>query len=248
MAAELTFDELLALAEESDDVLGLYLFGSRGRQLMVDERSDWDVCVVLRDDEALGRFDAEYPYVHGARVEIASTTLTDLRESGSIGSSSEWGRYAAAHVEVLVDKTDGEIVRIVEEKEWIPAAERGALVRDALDAYVNSTYRSLRYGTRLDATESLSPALRTIFGLAGRVRPFNKYLDWELRNHPLEGWDADTLLRLVDGIADGDRAAQHELFRLVEVSAREGGFAAVIDSWEPDVAWLRGEVDYRCAR
>jgi predicted nucleotidyltransferase len=90
VAAELTFEELLALAHEQDDILGLYLFGSRGRNVMVDERSDWDVCVVLRDDDALARFDATYPYAHGARVEIASTTLAELRESGAIGSSSEY--------------------------------------------------------------------------------------------------------------------------------------------------------------
>jgi len=121
-------------------------------------------------------------------------------------------------------------------------------VRDALDAYVNSTYRSLRYGTRLDAVESLAPALRAIFGLAGRIRPFNKYLEWELRHHPLEGWDADALLRLVDGVADADRSAGHELFQQVEAAARASGFGAVLDAWEPDLAWLRGDSDYRWAR
>jgi len=105
VAADLTFERLLAVVQGRDDVLGLYLFGSRGRGLMVDERSDWDVCVVLRDDESLERFDAQYPYEHGARVEIASTTLAALRERGAIGSPSEWGRYAAAHFEVLLDKT-----------------------------------------------------------------------------------------------------------------------------------------------
>lgn len=248
MAAELTFEQLLELAEARDDVLGLYVFGSRGRSLMVDERSDWDVCVILRDEEALERFDAEYPYEHGSRVEIASTTLAGLRENGAIGSPSEWARYAAAHVDVVVDKTGGEITRVVEEKEWIPEADRDNLVRVALDAYVNSTYRSLRYGTRLDALESIPPLLRTLFGIAGRVRPFNKYLEWELRHHPLEGWDADTLLPLIDRVADADWPAQHELFRLVEQAARSAGLGAVLDSWEPDVAWLRGEADYRCAR
>jgi predicted nucleotidyltransferase len=49
----LTFERLLAVARERDDVLGLFLFGSRGRRYMVDASSDWDVCVVLRDEVAL---------------------------------------------------------------------------------------------------------------------------------------------------------------------------------------------------
>ncbi len=32
---------------------------------MVDERSDWDVCVVLVDAEAREAFDREFPYSHG---------------------------------------------------------------------------------------------------------------------------------------------------------------------------------------
>ena len=40
-------DDLLDVVRSRDDVVGVYLFGSRGRDFMVDERSDWDVCVVL---------------------------------------------------------------------------------------------------------------------------------------------------------------------------------------------------------
>jgi hypothetical protein len=35
--------------------------------------------------------------------------------------------------------------------------------------------------------------------------------------------------------------AQQALFRDAERLAREHGFGEVIDGWEPDVAWLRGE-------
>jgi predicted nucleotidyltransferase len=164
----LTFERLLAVAQEREDVLGLFLFGSRGRQYMVDASSDWDVCVVVADEAARKRFDGEYPYVHGAQVEISSTTIEELRVAGVVGTATEQARYAAAHVDVLIDKTGGEMAKIVASKEWIPPADRDRLIRDALDSYINSTYRSLRYGTRLDAVESLPPALRTIFGLAGR--------------------------------------------------------------------------------
>lgn len=241
----MTIDELLAYCEASDDVLAAYLFGSRGRGVGVDEQSDWDVWIVARDDDALARIEEQFPLVHGDPVEAASSTLDGLRRHGAIGSRSEWGRYQHAHVDVRVDKTDGELARVLAEKELIPPERRDEVVRDALGGFVNSTYRSLRYGTRLDAAESIPYALRAIFGLAGRVRPYNKYLEWELRNHQLPGWQAETLLPLIAGVLDGDRASQHRLFRLVERDARAHGFDAEIDGWEPDVPWLRGEGEYR---
>ena len=234
------FEELLEVAGSREEIVGLYVFGSRGRDFMVDERSDWDVCVVLADREACEAFDREFPYAHGARVEIVSATLAELR-----GNESEHGRYAAAHADVVLDKTGGELTRVVAEQESLPAGSRDAIVRDALDGYVNQTYRSLRYGTLLDAVEAIPHALRTIFALAGRVRPYNKYLEWELRRHPLDDWNADDLLQLLDRVLTGEPDAQRELFRRIEDPARREGFGDVIDGWEPDVEWLRGSGGYR---
>ena len=236
----MTFEDLLEAARSREDVVGLYVFGSRGRDFMVDERSDWDVCVVLADPEARERFDREFPYAHGARVEIVSTTLDGIRDE-----SSEHGRYAAAHADVVLDKTGGELTRVVAGQESLPSGTRDAVVREALDGYINQTYRSLRYGTRLDAVEAIPYALRTIFALENRVRPYNKYLEWELRHHPLDGWTAGDLLPLLDRVLTGERKAQHELFELIEEPARREGFGDVVDGWEPDVDWLRGQGDYR---
>jgi hypothetical protein len=235
-----SFDDLLEIARAREEVVGLYVFGSRGRNLMVDERSDWDVCVVLADREARDGFDREFPYAHGARVEIVSATLDGIRNE-----RSEHGRYAAAHADVVLDKTGGELTRVVAELESLPSGTRDAVVREALDGYINQTYRSLRYGTRLDAVEAVPYALRTIFALQDRVRPYNKYLEWELRHHPLEGWTAEELPPLLDRVLTGEPEAQHELFNLLEDQAREAGFGEVVDGWEPDVPWLRGSGEYR---
>jgi hypothetical protein len=235
-----SFDDLLEVARSRDEILGVYVFGSRGRGFMVDERSDWDVCVVLEGFEALEGFNREFPYVHGARVEIVAATLDEIRDD-----PSEHGRYAAAHADVVLDKTGGELARVVTEQESLPSGTRDAVVREALDGYINQTYRSLRYGTRLDAIEAIPHALRTIFALADRVRPYNKYLEWELLRHPLEGWTADELLPLLDRVLTGEPEAQRELFERIEGPARSEGFGDVIDGWEPDVAWLRGQSEYR---
>ena len=236
----IAYEELLESARGRDEVVGMYVFGSRGRGFMVDERSDWDVCVVLADAAARDEFAREFPSGHGARVEIVTATLDDLR-----GNRSEHWRYAAAHADVVLDKTDGELTRVVAEQESLPSGTRDAVVREALDGNINQTYRSLRYGTRLDAAEAIPYALRTIFALEDRVRPYNKYLEWELRHHPLEGWKADELLPLLDRVLTGDAETQRELFRRIEEAARRDGFGDVVDGWEPDVAWLRGEGGYR---
>ena len=207
---------------------------------MVDERSDWDVCVVLVGRETRQEFDREFPYAHGSGVEIVSTTLDELRST-----SSEHSRYAAAHADVVLDKTGGELTHVVAELESLPAGSRDAVVRDALDGYINQTYRALPYGTRLDAVEAIPYALRTIFALADRVRPYNKYLEWELRHHPLEDWTADELLPLLDRVLTGEPEALRELFRRIEGPVRREGFGEVLDGWEPDVPWLRGEAGYR---
>jgi Nucleotidyltransferase domain len=235
-----SLDDLLEVARSREEVVGLYVFGSRGRDFMVDDRSDWDVCVVLSSPEARDAFAREFPSAHGAPVEITTATLQELR-----GNRSEHGRYAAAHAQVVLDKTGGELTSVVAEQESLSPGTRDAIVRAALDEYVNQTYRSLRYGTRLDAVEAIPPALRTIFALGGRVRPYNKYLEWELRHHPLEGWTADEVLPLLDRVLTGETEAQHELFKRIEEPARRAGFGDVIDGWEPDVDWLRGKAEYR---
>jgi hypothetical protein len=235
----LTFEDLLAVARERDEVLGLYVFGSRGRDFMVDERSDWDVCVVLSDHDAREAFDAEFPYEHGAQIEIVTWTLDELRSD-----ASEHGRYARAHARIELDKT-GELAAVLAGMESLPDGTRDTVVREALDGYINQMYRSLRYGTTLDAIESIPYALRTIFALEDRVRPYNKYLEWELRHHPLADWDADEFLPLLDRLLTGEPSSQHELFNRMEQLARREGFGDVVDGWEPDVEWLRGEGEYR---
>ena len=55
----------------------------------------------------------------------------------------------------------------------------------------------------------------------------------------------DELLPLLDRLLTGQAEAQHELFRRIEEPARRAGFGDVVDGWEPDVRWLRGEGGYR---
>jgi hypothetical protein len=142
------------------------------------------------------------------------------------------------------------LAAILETKRSVQPEARSAILRDSLDAYINSTYRSLRYrlvgagaGVRLDAAAAVPPLLDFLFAVEGRVRPFNKYLEPELARRPLAGGviGIDRLLAVLDGVVDD----QHAVFRDVERVARDNGLDEIVDEWEPDVAWLRGDEPYR---
>jgi predicted nucleotidyltransferase len=233
-----SFESFLDEARDDANVLGVVLVGSRGKGAQVTDASDVDAWVVVGDPGRFGRHSR-----HGDPVEYIVASLESFRRYALPGEPSRWDAYSFSHVEPLIDKLDGEIARLVREK---AVAAPGAAA-DFLDGYVNLYYRSAKnhaagraVEAHLDAAESMPWLLDFVFAAEGRVRPFNKWLLWELEHHPLDAhWDGlvDAIARVV---ADGDLADQQALFRRVEEYARAHGFADVVDGWEPDVAFLRG--------
>jgi hypothetical protein len=225
--------QLVRAARDDDNVLGIVVGGSRGKGAYVTDASDWDVYVAARDPSAVASTE------RGVRIELFPQTLDELR------ATPRWNRYTFAHVRPVLDKTGGELEQIVAELGRRDPATAG----EWLDAYVNSLYRSLRndglgleLASRLDAAESVPWWLEFVFTSDGRVRPYNKWLRWELETHPLgEPWSAPTILpRLERIVATGDVDEQRALFGLTEAFARERGLGEVIDGWDPDVPFLRG--------
>ena len=221
-------DPLLAETRDDDNVVGVVLFGSRGKGAFVTERSDWDVFVVVREHRG------ERPFVHGASLETVEVTLDELRNQPT------WNRYSLTWLEPQLDKT-GEVAAALRDAVRVDPATAG----EPLDGYVNSYYRSaknariaLGLASLLDAQESVGWFLEFVFTVHGRVRPFNKWLAWELEHHPLPWNDLPRLERIA---CTGDIAEQQALFRDAESLARGHGLGGVIDGWEPDVAWLRGD-------
>ena len=245
MSADEAYAELRALARRDPNVVGLFLGGSRGKGIAT-EQSDYDVYVIVRRN--VGDYRRRFPLRHGDDPEIIVLSLAELRRHGAIGSESEWNRYNFAHVTVEFDKTGGEIQQLVDEKGSLPRDAARSIAAEALDGYINHYYRSAKnfrdgneLAGRLDAAESVPYFLTTLFALNERVRPFNKYLRWELEQYPLPGaeWSSERLLPLLDAAVAGDLAAQRTLFRKIEPLARGRGQGAVIDGWADDVDWLR---------
>ncbi len=236
---ERDYRAFLASAAADENVVGVVLSGSRGAGAFVTDRSDFDVFVIER------AVDDRWQFVHGAAIEMVPLALDAFATYALPGSSAAWNRPAFLYARVEIDKLDGEIERMVDRKRRLTTDESLALAREALDDYINSFYRSLKnleggrdLEGRLDAAESIAPLLTAVFAMAGRVRPFNKWLAHELRREPLA---IEGFLERIDRVRrDADPAEQRALFRDVERLARAGGHGAVVDGWEPDVAWLRG--------
>lgn len=220
-------DELLARAGEDENVVGVVVHGSRGRGLHVHEGSDWDVIVVVR--EPTGCYDSAER--GGALESFEVTSLADV---------PTWMLPAVTWTTPVLDKTGAVAAQLAKVTEIDPTT-----AAEPLDAYINSYYRSaknarsgLELAALLDAQESIPNYLDFVFAVHGRVRPYNKWLEWELREHPLP-FDLD-LPRTTRIARTGDLTEQQALFRATESIARERGHGATIDGWEPDVAWLRG--------
>ena len=220
-------DELLERARDDENVIGVVVHGSRGHGMHVHEGSDWDVIVVVR--EPLGRYDSE----RGSALEPV--------EVSSLAELPEWMLPAVTWATPSLDKTGAVQAQLEEVTKVDPAT-----AAEPLDGYVNSYYRSaknvrvdLGLASLLDAQESIPFYLQFVFAVHGRVRPYNKWLEWELHEHPLRV-DVD-VARLEQIARTGDLAEQQALFRDTEALAREHGHGSTIDGWEPDVPWLRGE-------
>ncbi len=232
------YGDLLQRARADNNVLGLILAGSRGAGIFATDRSDFDTYLILRTSDDAWRAG------HGEPVEVWPMTLDEFRRHALMGAPDAWNRPTFLHVRVEIDKLGGEIQQLVEHKARLTPDEVGRTVPDALDGYINSLYRSLKnleagrqLAGWLDAVESLALLLTTAFALEGRVRPFNKYLRHELERRPLPTIGLTTIERMArEAMPD----VQRVVFRDVERRAREAGFGSVVDGWEPDVAWLRG--------
>ena len=241
----LSYAELRRLLQDEPELVGIVLGGSRGKRALVSPGSDHDVYLIVSANQAAWR--ERFPFRHGDAVETIVMSLDEFRTHAEPGTETYWNRYTFAHVEPELDHTGGELTRLVVEKGRLPAEVVDATVVASLDDYINFYYRSaknhergLRDAARLDAAESLPPLLTALFALERRVRPYNKWLAWELEHHPLATAPPELFPRCLAILETGDLAAQQSLFRDAERIGRERGYGDVFDGWRPDVPWLRG--------
>lgn len=236
------FTALVDHARSDPNVVGLILAGSRGKGAYVTPESDFDAYIVLADGALVSAYAERFVSAHGDPVEYLLCSLESFRAHALPGTPTRWNAYTFAHIRPLVDKLGGEIGRIAAAK----ARPGPGDARESLDGYVNLYYRSKKNFAagrmlegRLDAAESIPWLLDFVFAAHDRVRPFNKWLLWELENHPLGDPWPDLPTRLEAVLGSGDVVIQRSLFLDAEALARASGLDDVIASWGPDVAFLR---------
>lgn len=227
-----------------EEFLGMLLTGSAGRG-MATHHSDIDVMVVLGDAAGAGERTS-----HSPRIDEIPVPWSELVTLEPYGTEGWFGRWAFAWTPVLIDKTVGEIPRLAAVQARVDAHEAEAILfdHDRLDGWINYAYRALKSDrdgrpaeSRLDAAESLPWLLDVVFTLAGRVRPYNKYLAWELAHHPLHGWEDVDLLHLAHRTIAGDPAALRTAHTHVRgLCARDDRLRerthATFTSWGTDLA------------
>ena len=180
--------------------------------------------------------------------------LSGSRGRGLGGADSDWDGYL-----IVVDEAAREAFAFPDD----PRLELSVLTMtefreyaapgtpEAWDAYVNSAVRSAQ-GRRdgqeeasvLDAAGGAASALETLFALERRIRPYNRYLAWELQRHPLrelrDEVSMDLPAMMTRGIS-GSTADAHAVFELIESAARRAGHGDVVDAWDrPALALVRG--------
>ncbi|MDH2426083.1 hypothetical protein [Sphaerisporangium sp. TRM90804] len=234
---------MLARVRADPAVVGVVLSGSRARDGMAVPGSDYDVYLVTADGETVEEDRRD------ASLDVAAMPLEEFRAHALPGSGAEWNRYAFTHARVLEDRADGLIGELVSRKGALSAEEARQTAATSLDAFVNGVYRWLkneRNGrvaeAHLDAAESIPPLLTCVFALHGRVRPYNAYLGWELRNHPLgPPWGHERVLPLLRAVlSHAEPRTARRLFLDLEPLARAAGHGPVLDAWGDDLRLLRG--------
>lgn len=236
--------DLLELAETCDEVLAFWLTGSRGK-CRETAASDYD-CVLIVRDEVFEDWRTRHAGRGRGRTDCTVMTLESLRGHAAWGGPEAWDRYSYAHVRVLADRTGSLCQQIIDEKARVPMDEVARFIDRSLDHYLNQTYRALKClrdglpdAARLEAAEGVAPLLDALFALdGGRLRPFYKYLDWELTEHALAAGQA--LAREAPALLDPDAGALKALLRQAEPLFRAAGHGGVFDAWGGDLAWMRG--------
>lgn len=246
--------ELTDRAHSDPAIIALILSGSAARG-MATQHSDIDVIVVRDEENGAAAREVQY----SSAIDEIPMTLAELETIKPVGSEGAWVRWSFAWAKIIYDTSDGRVAAAVKRQAVLSEQEVKDLLigRSRLDEYINFTYRALKShrdgkpdAARLDSAESVASLLDVVFALEGRVRPYNKYLAWEIREHPLirlsENWDGDGLIRSVEGLLDGRENAVREVFAEVEKECRaydlrteQEMLSKVIDDWGDELLLLR---------
>src|ERR1700731_932529 len=83
-------------------------------------------------------------YTDFENIDLSICSLTDFKKYAGWESPKAWDRYNYAHTKILVDRSDGELIKTMQEKGRIPQDKLDAFIDDSIDGYVNGAFRSVK--------------------------------------------------------------------------------------------------------
>lgn len=239
--------EAVALLTSVPEVLGIALTGSHARTGVATTRSDIDLIAFVVDG-----FSGGLPSHAGVDIAIYRGTDASSPALPWADFDSWYNRAAFLHATPLFDRRPGQVAEWITAQSTLPVDDADHVASDQLDGYLNLAIRALKserdarpFGAGLDSVEAIGWALTTAFALERRVRPFNKYLGWELEHFPLAApeFTASRLLDALRWILDGEVAMHRELFALIAPVARRAGLEQVLIGWGDDLELIAGSPD-----
>ena len=212
------------------------------------EHSDYDIYIIMQDN-VIEEYKKKFPFRKYKGLDLIIFSYSEFVKYAYWGGPEEFDRYNFTHLKVLIDKNK-EIQKLVDKKARIPEEELSKFISRVLDGYINYLYRSLKclrdkdiVAARLEAAYSLPLFLDVIFAIHnGRLRPYYKYLRWELENFPLTKLPINTeelidiLMKILD---DVDYKSQQKLLNIIEFILRREGYGHIFDSWGADFPWMK---------
>ncbi len=251
--AEDAYQQFLQAAGIDENIVAVILAGSRAKGVATDD-SDWDVYIVCADSYTTQQManlrksiEEKYKDVKIDLSNKALQTLSDFFKYAKLETEYEWDRYNLVHAKIEIDKTKGKIAQILNTLETISEHEQKFLIDHNLGEYITHAYRSMKSfevgdntASALDAAESVKYLLTTLFVLGNRVRPYNKYLYWELSHYPLVElpWSLEECMGILKAILQNDIRAQQKMYAVVENLARQKEFGYKYDAWGEKLKYI----------
>ena len=247
-----TYAALLKRAEVDPAVLAFWLGGSRGMGRPT-QYSDYDIGIIVAE-EAYGPFCAELglegPFQAEWRpgVDLMVRTFPMFEAFAAWDSDERAYRYTFAHLKALIDKT-GRAQPMIDAKACVPADKVAPFVAAKLDHALNQLYRAMKCrrdgdpaASQLEAAEGVTPFIDALFAVHGRrLRPYYKYLTWELTEHPLaqSPMAPGPLLALLLAVLGPDGASALQRL-MVETKALfcAHGHASTYEGWGQALSWM----------
>lgn len=252
MAGAQTYAELLQRAQDDPAVLAFWLGGSRGMGRPT-EHSDYDVGIIVAEDayDAFRRelgLDGPFQGDWRPGIDLAVRTFPMFEAFAAWDSAERGLRYTFAHLQALVDKT-GRAQPLIDAKGRVPPEAVAGFIHASLDHAINQAYRALKcrrdgdpLASRLEAVGGINPWLDAVFALhGGRLRPYFKYLAWELETYPLARLAVSPgalQAALAEVMAADGAAALAGLLRESEPAFRTAGHGAAFDGWGGQLGWI----------